>query len=128
MTLAPDRTAPVEVDERADAVVIHVRVAIDDGVSETLRHTLSEAIDRRGHVVVDLAGAPTVGPAGLGVLVRAHQRARRSESALCLAAPSRFVITVLHTMHVDGVFPQFGDCDAAIDWLRHKADDRPWEN
>jgi anti-sigma B factor antagonist len=35
-----------------------------------------------------------------------------------LAGPSRFVITVLHTMHVDGLFPIFDDCPAALDWLR----------
>ena len=35
---------------------------------------------------------------------------------LCLVAPSRFVLTVLHTMHVDGVFPIFDDDVTALRW------------
>jgi anti-anti-sigma factor len=118
MTLAPDRAAPVELNDQADAAVVRVRADLDNAVSEHLRRVLAEVIDRRAHVVVDLAAAPTVDPAGLAVLVRAHRKARRNDCVLCLVAPSRFVRTVLHTMHIDGVFPQFSDCASALAWLR----------
>uniref|UniRef100_UPI003F49F243 STAS domain-containing protein n=1 Tax=Micromonospora chalcea TaxID=1874 RepID=UPI003F49F243 len=42
--------------------------------------------------------------AGLGLRARAHQDARRDGRRLCLLSPSRFVLTVLHTMRLDGVF------------------------
>ncbi|MDI5943965.1 STAS domain-containing protein, partial [Micromonospora sp. DH15] len=49
-----------------------------------------------------------------GLLVRAHQEARQRGVVLCLAAPSRFVRTVLHTMRLDGLFPTFADQQEAL--------------
>ena len=111
-------TAPeVELDERPDAVVVHVRADLDAAVAATLRETLTAAVDRHQHVVVDLSAAPTLDDVGLGLLVRAHRRARQRSGVVVFAGPSRFVVTVLHTMHVDGLFPIFDDCPAALAWL-----------
>jgi anti-sigma B factor antagonist len=112
-------TAPeVTLDERPDAAVVRVRAGLDAAVAPTLRETLTEAVDRHPYVVVDLSAVPTLDDVGLGLLVRAHRRARRRGGVVILAGPSRFVITVLHTMHVDGLFPIFDDCPAALAWLR----------
>ncbi|AGZ42121.1 STAS domain-containing protein [Actinoplanes friuliensis] len=110
----------VELDEGegAEVAVVHVRADLDATVVPTLRETLTDAVDRHRHVVVDLSAVPTLDDAGLGLLVRAHRRARRHDGMVVFAGPSRFVITVLHTMHVDGLFPIFDDCDAALEWLR----------
>jgi anti-sigma B factor antagonist len=97
---------------------VHVRADINERIAGCLRHTLAEAVDRHGHVILDLSGVPTVDPAGLAALVRAHQWARRRDAVVCFAGPSRFVITVLHTMRVDGLFPIFDDTHAALAWLR----------
>jgi hypothetical protein len=61
-----------------------------------------------------------VGPNGTtGCRRRCQCRtARHRGGVLCLVAPSRYVLTVLHTMHVDGVFPTFADGVAAFSWLR----------
>ena len=107
----------VTVESLPYAAVLHIHADIDATVAPALRHQLADAIDRYAHVVVDLAEVPTLGPEGLAVLVRGHRRARRLNGWVCLAAPSRFVVTVLHTMHVDGVFPMFDDCAEALDWL-----------
>ncbi|WP_229716128.1 STAS domain-containing protein [Mangrovihabitans endophyticus] len=107
----------MQVDDRPDAAVVHVRTDIDAGVAAVLRDTLTDAVDRRGHVVLDMAGVDTLAPDGLATLVRAHRRARQRGAWVCLSGPSRFVLTVLHTMKVDGVFPVFDDCAAALDWL-----------
>ncbi|MFI6064235.1 STAS domain-containing protein [Micromonospora sp. NPDC051227] len=53
-------------------------------------------------------------PTGLGLLVRAHPDARERGVTLCLAAPSRFIRTVLHTMRLDGAFPIFDSRDDAL--------------
>jgi anti-anti-sigma factor len=107
----------VEVAAVERVTVVHVHGDLDEALAPELRETLSAAVECSADVLVDLAEAPTVDPAGLGVLVRAHRRARRQGGNLCLVAPSRFVVTVLHTMHVDGVFPIFDDCASALDWL-----------
>ncbi|MFI1194472.1 STAS domain-containing protein [Micromonospora sp. NPDC020750] len=72
-----------------------------------LRAALDDRVEFDGRAVVDLHGVEQIDPAGLGLLVRAHQQARNRGVVLCLAAPSRFVRTVLHTMRLDGVFPVF---------------------
>ncbi len=107
----------VTVEALPHAAVLHIHADIDATVAPRLRDTLADAIDRYAHVVVDLSEVPTLGPEGLAVLVRAHRRARRLNGWVCFAAPSRFVVTVLHTMHVDGIFPIFDDCAEALEWL-----------
>ncbi|WP_320064362.1 STAS domain-containing protein [Micromonospora sp. RTGN7] len=88
----------------------------DDGA---LRAALHDAVEFDGRVVVDLHGVEQINPAGLGLLVRAHQQARNRGVVLCLAAPSRFVRTVLHTMRLDGVFPVFeSQHEALLDTAR----------
>ena len=70
------------------------------------------------HIVLDLSAVPTLDPEGLGLLVRARQQLRQETGGwLCLAAPSRFVLTVLHTMRLETVFPVFADHEAAVAWL-----------
>jgi anti-anti-sigma factor len=107
----------IEVDDGPDAVVVRVRADIDERVAGSLRQTLCDAADRHTHVVLDLADVATLDPAGLAALVRAYQWARRRDAVLCFAGPSRFVVTVLHTMRVDGLFPIFDDCRSALAWL-----------
>jgi anti-sigma B factor antagonist len=109
---------PIETEARRDAAMVRVRTEIDATVADPLRRALAEAADRYGNVVLDLTGAPTLDSAGLGALVRAHRHARQRNAVLCLAAPSRYVMTVLHIMKVDVLFPTFDDCDSALDWLR----------
>lgn len=72
---------------------------------DPLRTALSEAIEHEGRVVVDLSAVEQIDSTGLGLLVRARQEARQRGAELCLHAPSRFVLTVLHTMRLDTAFP-----------------------
>ncbi|MET8837481.1 STAS domain-containing protein [Micromonospora sp. NPDC004540] len=75
--------------------------------AEQVRRALAEAVTVGDRVLVDLAAVEVIDSAGLGLLVRAHQETRRDGRRLCLVAPSRFVLTVLHTMRLDGVFAVF---------------------
>jgi anti-anti-sigma factor len=108
----------ISLDAEPDAAVVHVRADIDAQIAGPLRQALAEAVDQHGHVVLDLSDVHTVDPAGLAALIRAHQWARRRDAVVCFAGPSRFVITVLHTRRVDGLFPIFDDCQTALKWLR----------
>ncbi|SCE98988.1 STAS domain-containing protein [Micromonospora mirobrigensis] len=81
--------------------------------AEGVRRALAGTVDLGDRLLVDLSDVEVIDPAGLGLLVRAHQDARARSAALCLVAPSRFVLTVLHTMRLDGVFPVFPSRAAA---------------
>jgi anti-anti-sigma factor len=121
MTELAGRADVIDVEERREAAVLHVHADIDATVAPQLRRYLAAAVDRHVNVVVDLADAGTVDPTGLALLVRAHCRARRRAGTICFAAPSRFVVTALHTMRVDTVFPLFDDCASALAWLRRNS-------
>lgn len=108
----------IELTNSGDSALIRVHGNLDATTAPDLRDALCWAVDHHTAVVVDLAGSPRVDPAGLGVLIRAHGRAKHRDGVICLVAPSRFVLTVLHTMHVDGVFPIFDDCVTALRWAR----------
>ncbi|TCC00561.1 anti-sigma factor antagonist [Micromonospora zingiberis] len=88
---------------------------------EALRAALRDAVALAGTVVVDLVHVQVIDSVGLGLLVRAHREVRERGERLCLAAPSRFIRTVLHTMKLDGVFPIFASRDEALAQLRAEA-------
>jgi anti-anti-sigma factor len=107
----------IELTTREQDALVRVHGDLDIEMAADLRSALGWAVDRHHGVVVDLSGVPRLDSAGLGVLVRALGRARHHAGVLCLVGPSRFVRTVLHTMHVDGVFPIFDDCVTAFRWI-----------
>ncbi|MDG4797508.1 STAS domain-containing protein [Micromonospora sp. WMMD1082] len=94
---------------------------LDPDAGDALRAALRGALDVGGTVVVDLARVQVIDSVGLGLLVRAHRDVRERGGRLCLAAPSRFIRTVLHTMKLDGVFPIFDGLDDALTKLRAAA-------
>lgn len=99
---------------------------VDLDTGDTLRTALRHAADMGGNVVVDLSRVHLIDSTGLGHLVRAHRDARDRGATLCLAAPSRFIRTVLHTMRLDGAFPIFDSLDDALAKLSEgSASERP---
>jgi anti-anti-sigma factor len=110
-------TPVVELVEHPAALVVRLSTRPDATMAGQLRPALTAAVERHPAVVVDLAAAHTLDDTSLGLLVRAHRNARKLGGVVCLAAPSRVVMTVLHTMKVDGLFPLFDSCEAALDHL-----------
>jgi anti-anti-sigma factor len=76
-------------------VLVRVTGDVDDDVVPALRSTLDSAVALRPFVIVDLTMAGAITSPGLGTLVRARNAVRRRGGELLLAAPSRFVQTVL---------------------------------
>ena len=103
-----------------DAVVITPSGDLDELAAEQLRDTLLGADPLGRHLVVDLSVVRHIDSAGLGLLVRTHQRTKQEGGIFALAAPSRFVQTVLHTMRLDTVLATITDVSAALDAIRHR--------
>ncbi|MFG2063539.1 STAS domain-containing protein [Micromonospora sp. NPDC048871] len=101
-----------------EVAVLTGAAALSAEAAEELRAALRAAVGLAGTVVVDLARVQVIDSVGLGLLVRAHREVRERGQRLCLAAPSRFIRTVLHTMKLDGVFPIFASLDEALTQLR----------
>ncbi|GIE28554.1 hypothetical protein Ait01nite_015990 [Actinoplanes italicus] len=118
MTASPaDRLGEVR-DVAGGAVRVVVLPAdLDRHLAGQVRPIVKAAIDKGRHLVIDMHATQVIDSAGLGLLVRAHRSARRRGVTLCLVAPSRFVLTVLHTMHLDGVFPISPDQATALSEL-----------
>ncbi|WLS43973.1 STAS domain-containing protein [Micromonospora profundi] len=108
------------IDHLDDVTVVAATGDIDLEAGDTLRSALRHAAEMGGHVVVDLSRVHLIDSTGLGLLVRAHQDARGRGATLSLAAPSRFIRTVLHTMRLDGTFPIF---ESRADALAHLSQD-----
>ncbi|SCE92548.1 STAS domain-containing protein [Micromonospora mirobrigensis] len=104
----------VGIDHLGDVTVVTATGDIDLDSGDTLRAALRHAADMGGDVVVDLSRVHVIDSTGLGVLVRAHRDARDRGARVCLAGPSRFVRTVLHTMRLDGLFPVFDTPAGAV--------------
>ncbi|WFE99922.1 STAS domain-containing protein [Micromonospora sp. WMMD964] len=102
------------IDHLDDVTVIAATGDIDIDSGDTLRTALRHGAEVGRHVVVDLSRVHLIDSTGLGLLVRAHRDARERGVTLCLAAPSRFIRTVLHTMRLDGAFPIFESRDDAL--------------
>ncbi|GAB7046681.1 STAS domain-containing protein [Catenuloplanes indicus] len=101
-----------------EALVAEVTGTLDRHVTDTVQAALEDPAGRCAHVVLDLGGVATVDPNGLSGLVRVRQVCRRRRGTVCLAAPSRFVLAVLHTMRLTEAFPCFPDRSAALAWSR----------
>jgi anti-sigma B factor antagonist len=97
-----------------DTAVIRMTGDIDLHVAEAVRDTLAHAIALHRAVILDMTAVDAIDSTGLGLLVRAHQDAKQRGGQLCLAAPSRFILTVLHTMRLDRVFALYGTRDEAL--------------
>lgn len=86
-----------------------------------LRDDLMREAALHRHAVVDLHAVAFIDSAGLGLLVRARQEARQHGGTFDVVLPSRFVLTVLHTMRLEAVFRVFVDLRAARQAIRRQA-------
>jgi anti-anti-sigma factor len=99
---------------RNDVAVVTPSHDLVADAGDLLREALAEAVHDHLHVIVDMHAAPTIDSTGLSVLVRAYNEAKARGGTLSLAAPSRYVVTVLHTMKLHQVFALYPDVDSAL--------------
>jgi anti-anti-sigma factor len=101
-----------------DSLVITPLTDIDADATTALRPVLADAVRTHRQIVIDMRVAEVIDSAGLGMLVRVHQGAKQYGGTLMLATPSRYVLTVLHTMRLDGVFELADDVATALSGMR----------
>jgi anti-anti-sigma factor len=111
-------TGRVSQHSMSSASLVRVVGDVDTDVVAELRAALESAVAKHPRVIVDLTRATTIDSVGLSTVVRARQAARRRGGDLMLAAPSRFVRTVLHTMRLDGAFHTFDTVPQAMSAVR----------
>lgn len=99
------------------AAIVTLDGDLNAAAAADLRCALSAATNERADVILDMQAVHLIDSVGLGTLVWCRQELRNRQGRLCLAAPSRFIRTVLHTMHLDPVFPIFDHIPAALRWL-----------
>jgi anti-sigma B factor antagonist len=89
---------------------------IDASNADCLRAVLLQAACAgHGTFVVDMTGTRFCGSAGIGVLVRAHNRALAEGGELRLVIPaSTMVLRVFAVTGVDQLIPNFADLDEAL--------------
>jgi anti-sigma B factor antagonist len=110
-----------DLDSVNETAILRLHGDLDLLVEPQLRQALTDACADYRHVLLDLSNVRLIDSTGLGLLVRAHQSAKRKDGVVCLLSPSRFILTVLHTMRLHPVFPVFPDATMAINWLAHMA-------
>lgn len=95
--------------------VVRLGVDLDVRIAEILREALLTVGALYSRVVLDLVDVGLVDSAGLGALVRAHRALRRGGVTFCLASPSWYLVTLLHTMGLDRAFGTDADADSDAD-------------
>ncbi|MBN1171828.1 MAG: STAS domain-containing protein [Micromonosporaceae bacterium] len=101
----------------SEATLVVVSGDLTEPVLASVQDVLGAAVAMDRDVIVDLGQVGVVDAAGLRTLVRAHCDARKRDRVLCVAAPSRFIRIVLHTMRLDGAILTFDDRRLARVWL-----------
>ena len=104
-----------------DTLVVHLQGDIDIQVAAAMRKWLTTACENHRNLVLNMAEVKFIDSTGLGVMVRAHQAAKRRGGQVVLATPSRFLLTILHTMRLEPVFPTFATPELAVTWLEERA-------
>ncbi len=107
----------VSYEKSASLATVVLRGDLDLAHLAELRGALAEACDTFGDIILDLDAVTMIDSAVLGLLVRAHQQAKRHGGTVVLVRPCRFVVAVLHTMRLLQIFPIHPDVRAATTWL-----------
>ncbi|GIE28556.1 hypothetical protein Ait01nite_016010 [Actinoplanes italicus] len=104
----------ITVHAMAGASVVRVIGDLDLAVATRLRTALDAALATSPWLIVDLRQAEAVDSVGLGVLIAAHQAARRQGGDLLLAAAPPFFLSVLRAARLGSVFMTFDTVPQAI--------------
>ncbi|WP_344619236.1 STAS domain-containing protein [Dactylosporangium salmoneum] len=98
-----------------DIVLVSVHGPIDLSTAPQLRdamHTLFDA--GRNRIVIDLAGVDFCDSVGLGTFAYGHNHCVANGGFLRLAAPSRFLAGLLHTVGIAGPVPVHDTVGSAL--------------
>lgn len=96
---------PILVTAAGDDIVVTLAGDIDLAVERDLRSRLTDAVEADpAGILIDMAAVTFIDSTGIGSLVRAHTRARRSAIPLRIVRPSAVVTRQLRIMGLYGLF------------------------
>jgi anti-anti-sigma factor len=94
----------LETRKRGDVTIVHCagRIVYRDEAA-ALSQAVSDALNQRGKVVLDLSGVSSIDSAGIGELVLLHARAQAKKADLKCASPSPWVQELLNLTNMTSV-------------------------
>jgi len=105
----------LETRSSGDVIIVHChgRIIYRDEAS-ALSQVVSEMLQDRGKVILDLSGVHSIDSAGIGELVLLHTRALSQNADLKCASPSPLVRELLDLTNVDSVIEIHPSLGAAL--------------
>jgi len=108
-TQAPPISLSVEIERKADMVVVHCRGRIVSGVCSFLYNKVRGIIPETKHVVLDLTDMDWIDSMGIGTLVRMYVACRSAGCKLQLVNLGKRVKELLGLTNLLGVFADMGE-------------------
>lgn len=97
-----------------EAAVIELAGDLDLITADDLKTLLANVVPQRPTTIINMSELRFLDSTGLGVLVRAHKRAKAAGSRVVLAAAPPNVVRILEMTCLTRVFPLFGSVDEAL--------------
>ncbi len=102
-----------------DIVVLEVSGNLDSQTSEFLLDCVQGHIEEGLHkFVFDCSTLDYISSMGLGTLIRANSRLKKSEGAIALAGVEGIVAEAIHLVRFDSIFGLYPTVDEAAEALR----------
>jgi len=104
----------IAIDSVEGVKVVHIGGELDVYTAPQLREILTEALEGRDRLVVDLLRVQFIDSTGLGVLVASQQKAHASSQDLRLVLDDPYLLKIFRITGFDGVFSIFPQVTDAI--------------
>lgn len=103
-----------QIEPMAGCAVVHVGGDIDTDSIHRFDVTVTEAVGRARHVIIDLSQVTFVDSSGLGALIVARKSARQGGGSMSLVSPPAVVRRLLGSTQLHDVFAIYDSVDEAV--------------
>jgi anti-sigma B factor antagonist len=95
----------VTLDDQGGAVVVRVQGEVDAATAPRMGDAVTDLLERRRKVILDLERVEFMDLHGLGVLMRATRQARSDGGSFAIARPSPCVRRLVELVHAENDIP-----------------------
>ena len=104
----------VDVDEREHVIIIAVSGRVDSNTSPELNGLLTESVDKKKHIIINLHEVDYMSSAGIRALVAALRTSEKNKKRLILAELSQRVSEVIDLAGLRSIFEIQASTDEAL--------------